>query len=145
MTTLCHASATSSAPPDAFFARWADMDTWPEWDQAVVWTRLDGPFAVGSTGELKPKGGPKVSFVIETLEPGSEFTDVSSMPGARLRIRHLVAVGHDGRTGVDIEVSVEGTLGWFWARILRKGIASSTPEALGRLVAAAEADVAAGR
>ena len=92
MTTLCTASATSSAPPDAFFARWADMDTWPEWDEAVAWARLDGPFAAGSTGALKPKGGPKVSFVIETLVDGEEFTDVSSMPGAKLRIRHLVSV-----------------------------------------------------
>jgi hypothetical protein len=145
MTTLCTASAVSSAPPDAFFARWEDMDTWPEWDGAVAWTRLDGPFAVGTSGVLKPRGGPKVSFVIETLEPGSEFTDVSSMPGARLRIRHLVAVGDDGRTRVDIEVSIHGPLAWLWGKVLGRGIATSTPEALARLVGVAEADAGAAR
>jgi hypothetical protein len=147
MTTLCTASAMSTAPPDAFFARWEDMDTWPEWDAAVAWTRLDGPFAVGTTGELKPKGGPKVRFTIETLVPGSEFTDVSSMPGAKLRIRHLVAVAVDdgGLTRVDIEVSLDGPLAWLWRRILGRGIATSTPDGLAQLVVLAEADAAAGR
>ena len=145
MTTLCTASAVSSAPPAAFFARWEDMDTWPEWDGAVAWTRLDGPFAVGTSGVLKPRGGPRVSFVIETLEPGSEFTDVSSMPGARLRIRHLVAVGDDGRTRVDIEVSIHGPLARLWGRVLGRGIATSTPGALARLVEMAEADAGAAR
>jgi hypothetical protein len=145
MTTLCTASARSTAPPDAFFARWEDMDSWPQWDEAVVWTRPDGPFAVGTSGALKPKGGPKVSFVIETLEPGAEFTDVSSMPGARLRIRHLVAVEEDGRTRVDIEVSIDGPFGWLWGKVLGRGIATSTPEALAKLVVLAEADTAVDR
>ncbi len=30
------------------------MDTWPEWDEAVLWVRRDGPFAEGTTGTLKP-------------------------------------------------------------------------------------------
>jgi len=145
MMTLCTASAVSSAPPAAFFARWEDMDTWPQWDGAVAWTRLDGPFAAGTTGALKPRRGPKVSFVIETLTPGSEFTDVSSMPGARLRIRHLVAIGDDGRTRVDIEVSIDGPLAWLWGKVLGRGIAASTPEALAKLVVMAEADTAAHR
>jgi len=145
MTVLCTASAVSSALPAAFFARWEDMDTWPEWDEAVAWTRLDGPFAVGTTGVLKPRGGPKVTFVIETLEPGSEFTDVSSMPGAKLRIRHLVSARDDGRTRVDIEVSIDGPLAWLWGKVLGRGIATSTPDALVKLVAMAEADAGAVR
>jgi hypothetical protein len=141
MTTLCTATATSSACPDAFFARWADMATWPEWDDAVAWARRDGPFAAGTTGVLKPKGGPKVSFVIETLEAGREFTDVSSMLGARLRIRHLVSAER-GATRVDIEVTMEGPFAWFWRRAIGRGVASSTPEGLANLVTVAEADVA---
>ena len=115
------------------------MDSWPEWDEAVAWARLDGPFAVGSTGALKPKRGPKVSFVIEILDPGTEFTDVSSVPGAKLRIRHLVSAA-GGRTRIDIEVSIDGPLSWLWRRALGKGIATSTPEGLAKLVALAEAD-----
>jgi hypothetical protein len=85
-----------------------------------------------------------VRFVIETLVPGSEFTDVSSMPGARLRIRHAVSVGEDDRTRVDIEVTIDGPLAGLWSLFLGKGIAASTPEGLAKLVAMAESDVATG-
>ncbi|MDX6436655.1 MAG: hypothetical protein QOK34_1489, partial [Gaiellaceae bacterium] len=52
MIKIAEAKATSSAPPAAFFARWADMATWPEWNTDTEWVRLDGPFAAGSTGVL---------------------------------------------------------------------------------------------
>jgi hypothetical protein len=142
MIVLSSSHATSTAPPSAFFERWAAMDTWPEWDEAVRWVRRDGPFAAGTTGSLKPRGGPKVSFVIETVDPGREFTDRSSMPGASLTIRHLVAVEDDGRTRVDIEVSLDGPLARVWKVLVGRGIATSTPAGLGRLVQVVEADMA---
>lgn len=142
MIVLSSAHAISTAPPSAFFERWAAMDTWPEWDEAVRWVRRDGPFAAGTTGSLKPRGGPKVSFVIETVDPGREFTDCSPMPGASLTIRHLVAVEDDGRTRVDIEVSLDGPLARVWKVLVGRGIATSTPAGLGRLVQVVEADMA---
>jgi len=113
---LASARARSAAPPAAFFDRWADVDTWPEWDSAVAWCRRDGAFVAGTTGMLKPVRGPKVRFTIETMEPDREFTDVSSLPGARLRIRHLVSVAADGRSEVEVTVSVEGPLARLWGR-----------------------------
>jgi uncharacterized protein YndB with AHSA1/START domain len=142
MLTVVTARARSSAPPAAFFARWADLDTWPEWDTAVAWGRLDGPFAAGTTGELKPARGPKVRFVIETLEPGREYTDVSAMPGARLWIRHLVRTD-DGGTDVEVEVSLDGPLARVWKLLLGRGLARSTVSGLDRLVVVAESDAAA--
>ncbi len=140
---LCSAHATSVAPPSAFSDRWADMDTWPEWDEAVVWVRRDGPFAAGTTGSLKPKGGPRVRFVIQTLEPGREFTDRSTLPGASLVIRHQVEVEAGGRTGVTVDVLLDGPLARLWKLFLGRGIAASTPAGLKRLVAVAEFDSAA--
>ena len=145
MRVLCTATAGSTAAPAAFFSRWADMATWPEWDGAVAWCRLDGPFAAGTTGVLKPRGGPRIRFVIETLESGTGLTDVSSMPGATLRISHRAAVGPDGRTTVDVEVSVDGPLARPWGRLLGRRIARSTPDGLRKLVAVVEADTDAAR
>src|SRR6478752_4392326 len=90
MTTITTARITSTAAPAAFFERWADMATWPEWNLDTEWVRLDGPFVEGATGILKPKGGPKVPFVVQRLILGREFTDVSKLAGARLTFRHLV-------------------------------------------------------
>ena len=142
MIVLCTAHATSSAPPSAFFDRWADMDTWSEWDEGIRWVRRDGPFVAGTTGSLKPRGGPKVGFVIETLVPDREFTDRSSLPGAAITIRHLVEVDGDGVTAVNIVVSIDGPLARLWRLFVGRGIAESTPTGLRRLVEVVEADAA---
>ena len=140
MTTIATAEVTSSAAPAAFFTRWADMATWPEWNLDTEWVRLDGPFAEGATGVLKPKGGPKVPFIVEKLVPGQEFNDVSRLVGARLGFRHLVTSSPDGGCTVRVTVSMTGPLTFLWKAILGKGLASSVQPDLDRLARTAEAD-----
>jgi hypothetical protein len=139
MINVAEAHASSSAPPSAFFARWADMATWPEWNTDTEWVRLDGPFTTGSTGVLKPKGGPKVKFVIATLVADREFTDVSLLAGARLTFRHLIEPLPEGGSTVRVTVTLAGPLGWFWNLVLGKGLKASLGPDLGRLAIAAEA------
>jgi hypothetical protein len=139
MIAIATAQASSSASPSAFFARWADVATWPDWNSDTEWVRLDGPFATGSTGVLKPKGGPKVKFVIDSLLPGREFVDVSLLAGARLTFRHLVTAGPGNTTRIEVAVTMSGPLGWFWNLVLGKGLRASLQPDLDRLVTAAEA------
>lgn len=136
MTTLATATITSPAPPAAFFAKWADMGTWPEWNADTEWVRLDGPFAEGATGVLKPKGGPKVRFVVERLT-ANDFVDVSRLPGARLTFAHRVS-SEDGVTTVTVEVTLRGPLAAVWRLILGKGIAASLQRDLEALADRAE-------
>src|SRR5690242_12635346 len=112
MRTIASAQISSEVPAEAFFERWADMATWPEWNTDTEWVRLDGPFRAGATGKLKPKGGPVTRFVVAELVPGREFTDVSLLLGARLTFRHLVSV-EGGRTTVEVRVTLGGPLAFF--------------------------------
>ncbi|GAA1965127.1 hypothetical protein [Kitasatospora viridis] len=139
-TTLGTARISSTAAPTAFFARWADTATWPEWNADTAWVRLDGPFAQGTTGMLKPKGGPKTKFVITALTE-REFTDVSLLPGAKLTFHHEVDVDEAGATHVQVTVDLAGPMAWLWRRILGKDIAAGLPRDLAGLKAAAEANV----
>ena len=50
MRTIATAQLTSGRRPPAFFDRWADMATWPQWNTDTEWVRLDGPFRSGATG-----------------------------------------------------------------------------------------------
>jgi len=120
------------------------MESWPEWDEALAWIRLDGPFVAGMTGELKPRRGPRSAFFVESLERGSGFTTASAVPGGRLRIRHRTGRRADGRTEVTVEVTIDGTLARLWAPILRRSVSRSTPPAVARLVAVAERDRSGG-
>jgi hypothetical protein len=140
MTTIATAQATSTAAPAAFFAKWADMATWPEWNNDTEWVRLDGPFTQGATGTLKPKGGPKVPFRVERLSD-TEFVDVSKLIGARLTFDHQVTTGPEGTT-VTVTVSIDGPLRWFWTKVMGGDIAKSVESDLDALVLAAEAVLA---
>ncbi|WP_051366111.1 SRPBCC family protein [Hamadaea tsunoensis] len=134
--TVARAHVTADLPASAFFARWADMATWPQWNTDTAWVRLDGPFAAGATGELKPKGGPKTKFVVAVLTP-SEFTDVSLLFGARLTFRHLVDTVSGGHTRIDVTVTLAGPLARVWNLILGKGIRNGIQADLEHLVRAA--------
>ena len=139
MIKVATAHTKSPAAPSKFFDRWADMATWPEWTTDTEWVRLDRPFAAGATGVLKPRGGPRVKFVVERLIPDREFTDVSRLLGARLTFCHLVTRSAGGMTAVDVIVTMAGPLAWFWNFVLGKGLRSTAQADLDRLAAAAEA------
>lgn len=48
-----------SASPESIWAQWSDVTTWPVWDRGVEYVSLEGPFAVGTKGTLKPACGPR--------------------------------------------------------------------------------------
>jgi len=129
--------ATSTATPDAFFARWIDHDTWPEWSPDTEWVRLDGPVEVGTHGVLKPKGGPKTKFVISACTPGREYTDTTRLPGARLVFRHTVEPAAPG-CELHVQVTMDGPLAYVWAKIMGGGFRESAQADLDRLVAIVE-------
>jgi hypothetical protein len=138
MTIIATARVTSCAPPEAFFERWADMATWPQWNLDTEWVRLDGAFAEGATGVLKPKGGPKVRFTVERLVPGRVFVDVSHLLGARLVFDHAVTPLDDGGCTVEVTATISGPLRLLWTAILGAGIRASAQADLERLAAVAE-------
>ena len=137
MTILASATLTSPLPASAFFDRWADMATWPEWNHDTEWVRLDGSFAEGATGALKPKGGPKVPFTVTRLDDHS-FVDESRLLGARLVFDHRVGRTEEG-TRVDVTVTLTGPLAPVWRLILGAGIVKTLQQDLDSLALAAGA------
>lgn len=136
-TTLASHSATSSAAPGAFYARWVDHSTWPEWDPDTAWCRVEGPVVAGARGRMKPVGGPAVRFVVAVADPAGEYTDVSRLLGARLTFRHVARV-EDGVTRLEAVATLDGPLAWVWATVMGAGFRASVPAALERLVALVE-------
>ena len=138
MISVASASITSAAPPSAFFERWADMDTWPEWNTDTAWARLDGPFVTGSRGRLKPKGGPPVRFVLTSVVPDHEFVDTSLLPGARLVFAHTITPVVGQGCQVRVDVSMNGPLAMVWNALLGKGFRARAQTDLEQLAAVAE-------
>ena len=133
MIDLGRGRATSKASPDAYFARWIQHETWPEWSPDTRWARVDGPVAVGASGVLKPRGGPRVKFVISSCVPGQEYTDTTLLPGARLVFQHTVELVAQG-SELGVRVTIEGPLAFLWAKVMGGGFRESAQADLDRLV-----------
>jgi Polyketide cyclase / dehydrase and lipid transport len=78
----------TTASPDAVWALWSDVTLWPEWDTDLDLVALDGEFAPGTTGTLKPKGMDGFGFTITRAEPSRGYSDETPLPGAVLRFDH---------------------------------------------------------
>lgn len=117
MTILASHTRTVPVAAEALFARWADVDTHPEWSKGLAWTRLDEPVRLGARGRLKPAGGPSFRFEVTELLADRVFADTSYLPGARLSFRHA-AEPVDGGSSVHVSVDLSGPLAWLWTRVL---------------------------
>jgi hypothetical protein len=139
--TFAHTEHTP-ASPERIWALWSDVSGWPSWDSGVEHVTLEGPFAAGTKGVLKPRGGPKVRFALTEVQPPDGFADVAKLPLARMRFEHS-AVREGDRTRVTHRVLISGPATPLFSRLIGRGIAKDLPAAVSALaLAAAERDAA---
>ena len=136
MWTFEH-TETSSATPEQLWARYSQPATWPEWNQGMTHVTLDGPFATGAKGTLKPAHGPKTRFTLTAVEPLRTFTDVSELPMARLTFSHVVEpVGAGVR--FTHRATISGPSSMLLARLIGKNIEANLPGSMRTLAQLAE-------
>lgn len=134
MIQLGRGATHSTASPAAYFARWVEHDTWPAWSPDTEWVRVDGPVAVGTHGVVKPKGAPRVKFVISACTPDREYTDTTVLPGAHLIFQHTVDPDTQGGSDLRVRITIEGPLAFVWAKVMGGGFRDSAQADLDRLV-----------
>ncbi|MGL5626624.1 MAG: hypothetical protein ACRDDW_03775 [Candidatus Rhabdochlamydia sp.] len=83
---------------------------WPKWDHELEWSFLDGPFIVGSTGKLKPKGWFASKFSIVSVEEGKEHVDRTEMPFTKIIFSHSLIASENGQVAIVHHVEVSGLL-----------------------------------
>ncbi len=110
-------SATSPASREAIWAVWSDAEHWSDWNSGVRSATLDGPFAAGTKGRLRPASGPAGSIEIVALEPNVCWVTVTRLPGARFRLEHRIDEGHDGSVQVIYRGQLSGALAPLYARV----------------------------
>lgn len=131
------------ASPETVWALWSDVRTWPDWDEAVVSVSLAGPFVTGSSGKLKPRGGPGVTFTLVEVHEPFGFADETRLPGAVMRFEHR-SERVDDRIRITHAVSIYGLAAALFARLIGRGVARDLPGAVRRLAAAAAEREASG-
>jgi uncharacterized protein YndB with AHSA1/START domain len=108
----------TSAPPEKIWAAWTDVERWPEWDTELDSASLDGSFALGAKGRVKPKRGPAARFSISELIPGESYTFTTRLPLCGLKVRRHLTRKDGGATYFTHEVSFVGPLSCVFGNLL---------------------------
>jgi hypothetical protein len=128
----------TAASAQRIWAIWADVAGSPAWDTDVVWSRLDGPFAVGGRGRFKLKGGPEVGFVLDQVVRERAYANVARLlPGVTVRFTHDLWP-RDGALVVRHGAEIGGPLGRLLRPLLRRVLKGALQKALDNMLRLAE-------
>lgn len=122
--------------PEKLYHAVSDVNRWPEWDDGLESTKLEGPCITGASFTLKPKGGPNVKLVIEEAIAPTRLTDIAYLPLARMRTVHSYDKTKEG-TEITMTVQVTGPLAFFWDRIIARPQIADAPAQIAKFIASA--------
>lgn len=134
-------SAKSVGAKDDVWSRYVDVSNWSKWSvEGVEWSRLDGPFVVGTTGKSKPPGRlPAGRFRLDAVVPEEMFRSETKLPGARLLFEHVIEPADAGVT-ITHRATLDGPAARLWLPLVRKSIEGGLPPGVERLATMAAAD-----
>lgn len=96
------------APPEKVFAVLCDVERWPQWSSTMLSVRRlqSGPFAVGSSAEVRQPKLRAAVWQVTELEVNRNFTWTTRSPGLRMQAGHLVEThGTGSRVALSFEMS----------------------------------------
>ncbi len=135
---MAEGSAVARAEAARVWELWENVADWRRWDDGIEWSKLQGGFAAGTCGVLKPRGGLAARFTLIEVEPGRSFADVTHLPLARLHFSHRLEIQADGSTRIVHRAELRGPLGWLFRAIIGPGIKKGMPLAVEKLARLAE-------
>ena len=137
--------AVIEADPDALWQVWTAIASYPSWDPREDQARLDGDFAVGTTGFSKQKGRrPGAPFELIVVEPKTRWASESPLPGGKLVIDHHLEVLDDGRIKLSKRYEAHGPMQVLFRLVFAKGIRRDVPGSFAALGAEARRVAGAG-
>jgi uncharacterized membrane protein len=114
------------ATPEAVWKAWQDVASWPHWDVGIQSATINGPFAPGTKGRIKIKGGGRSEFTITDVVELKAFTEKTQLPFAELEVFHEMTI-LDGQVQVTRRYEVTGFLASIFNYFMGKRIASTLP------------------
>jgi uncharacterized protein YndB with AHSA1/START domain len=135
----CEYTTETKASSKAVWRLWTDVSNWKRWDSEVLWSRLEGPFAVGTRGVLKPKHGPQAKFVLSEVQEELRFVDQTKVAGTTLTFIHELQPTPNG-TKMTHRVEITGLLAPVLGATLGRQLKAGLPSAVQNLAQLAEND-----
>jgi Polyketide cyclase / dehydrase and lipid transport len=134
---MIECTITVDAAPSTIFALYRDVEHWNRWDPDTRSSSLDGPFAPGTKGRLRPARGNEVGIEIVSVIPDRSFTVEGRIPLFRMVFDHeLTPKG--ASTEVLHRVRFFGPLRFVFGPIVGADIRKGLPKTLASLKRMAE-------
>lgn len=135
----CAHTETTTASRERLWEIYARPTEWPSWDHEVLEVTVDGPFAMGTTGTLRPASGPSSKFTLTNVTPPVRFVDVAKLPLGSIVFDHdIEAAEETGLTRFTHTVTIDGLLTPLFSRVIGRRIAAELPKAMRALARLAE-------
>lgn len=83
---------------DRLWAGWADLASWPQWNDGIATISIDGPFAVGTQFVMTSPDGEPIALRIVEVDQGRSFTDELDAGDFVVRTTHALRSGPDTTT-----------------------------------------------
>ena len=116
---------------------WKDVSHWNTWDHGIEHSSIDGPFAKGTPGTLKPKGGPLVRTKLTEVVPMKRFVDESKILFSRIIISHYL-IEFPGKTQVTHQIEMKGPFAFLLAFLIGRNMKKNLPQEMQSMIKKAE-------
>lgn len=136
MLIIKHTVETTATPAE-IWKIWEDVKNWNTWDHGIEYSTIDGPFKTGTTGTLKPKGGPLLYNRLTRVEPMKMFIDESKLFLATITVSHFLTESN-GKTEVTNQIEMTGPLAFFFAFVIGRPMKKNLPQEMEAMVKKAE-------
>ena len=127
----------TTASPAAIWQIWQDVNNWNTWDSGVKFSTINGPFKTGTTGTLKPKGGPLVQIKLTHVRPKKMFISESKLPLTRIIVSHSITKS-GGKTFVTHHIEMKGLLSFVFAFLIGRNMKKHLPLEMMTMIKKAE-------
>jgi len=136
MLIIRHTVKTTASAADVWKI-WQDVSNWNTWDHGLEFSTIDGPFQTGTTGTLKPKGGPLLHTKLTCVEPMKTFVDEAKLPLTRIIVTHYLTES-EGITHVTHQIEMKGPLAFFFAYVIGRNMKKNLTAEMASLIKQAE-------
>lgn len=134
--TFEHSVHAHVAPEEAW-AFWTDVSNWT-FDTSLESVTLDGPFAAGTRGVTRPRGGDAIAWLIREAGSGHACIEIQ-LPGASVEFYWTFAAA-DGGTQITQRVNLWGPGADLYIDVAATQLANGIPEGMRKLSEAMEHD-----
>jgi uncharacterized membrane protein len=122
-----------SAPAEAIWSAWMDVERWPEWAPPMKKVELvtPGPLQVGSRVRIEAEGAPAALWEVTDLRPHEFFEWATSVRGVKVSAGHGIEVGKEKCT-VTLSIEYGGLMATLFRPMLMRTARRNVPaEGLG--------------